>query len=398
MAYLLDEKKFVNDNAFLYEDRLNSQYTRFLEKSPTFTTYFHISNIESMVDNGFQNVEKTLGPNSPLRFKEIKDFPIYGIDQIVLDLSDEEQGLDTSYEGEAVILPNTIDPLPNDYFAINHLGRNYLFVVTTVAYDTIKSNNYYRIGFSIKSTDGTHRDAIETQVNEAFNCILGNIGTDEKCLIQSDELDKLLSLNSVYTDIAEQYKLMFFNDKYNCFMLDMNEGTKIYDKYLAHFINSFELFNQKNKLDTVYLTNEDKDRMFMKEYHDSFYRIVEKQHKAGIKPSTYDLDNIYDFSSIFNHYRDRTVRSVKMGRLGSLYVDETLVSKIQVPENLELENVLDLTIIKYFNNQLITVYDLNLNLMNEYYDYMDYNMKTFTMVPVLLYILRNQYNNFMSIK
>lgn len=227
MGYLLDEKKMINDNIFLYEERLNSQLSRFLEKSPTFVTYYHINDNESTVDLGFQNIERILGPNSPVRFNEIKDFPIYGIDQIILSLSDELQGVDSSYEGDAIILPNTITPYPNDMFTVNYLDQTYLFMVTEVAYDTIKSNNYYKITFTVKSMDQTHIDYLTNQTNDKFHCILDNIGTKEKAIIRSDDLDQLILLNEIYKNIAEYFKLLFFNAKYNSFLFKNADGIKL---------------------------------------------------------------------------------------------------------------------------------------------------------------------------
>ena len=152
-GFIFDEQNFINNNAFKFEDRLNSQVARFLDKSPTYVTYYHISDIESTVDLGFSNIDGLLGDESPLRFNEIKDFPVYGLDPVQLRLEDMDQGLDTSYEGELLILPNTIKPTPNDFFTINYMSKDFIFMVTGVDYDTVKSNNYYKIDFYVKDID-----------------------------------------------------------------------------------------------------------------------------------------------------------------------------------------------------------------------------------------------------
>ena len=124
MAYLLNEQSMLENNAFEFENRLNSQVTRFLDKNPTFVTYYHVNVNESTVDEGFRDIEAILSHRSPLRFQKIINFPLYGIEAIVLNLSDNEQGLDTNFEGEAIILPNTIKPLQNDFFIINYVNKN----------------------------------------------------------------------------------------------------------------------------------------------------------------------------------------------------------------------------------------------------------------------------------
>ena len=42
-GFVFDEQNFINNNAFKFEDRLNTQVARFLDKSPTYVTYYNIS-------------------------------------------------------------------------------------------------------------------------------------------------------------------------------------------------------------------------------------------------------------------------------------------------------------------------------------------------------------------
>ena len=200
-GFIFDEQNFINNNAFKFEDRLNSQVARFLDKSPTYVTYYHISDIESTVDLGFSNIDGLLGDESPLRFNEIKDFPVYGLDPVQLRLEDMDQGLDTSYEGELLILPNTIKPTPNDFFTINYMSKDFIFMVTGVDYDTVKSNNYYKIDFSVKDIDYEVLEKLKMQVTDKYSCINTNIGTDDKAIIQSDLHIALKQVKEVYNNI-----------------------------------------------------------------------------------------------------------------------------------------------------------------------------------------------------
>jgi len=398
MAYLLDEKKLINENIFKHEERMGSQYSRFLEKSPTFVMYYNISNIESTVDNGFQNVERILGDSSPLKFKKINDLPIYGIDQILPDLADEEQGLDSSFDGEAIILPNTIKPLPNDYFIINYLQQTFLFMVTQVSYDTIKSNNFYKISFTLKSVSEQNVEELEKQTVERYNCILTNIGTKEKCLIKEDDLDLLLSLNTIYYNIAERFKMLFYNTRYNSFLfVNSEDETKFYDKYQSYFINQHELFNQKNDFGTLYLNTEGMEPTFMMEYHDTIYQAVESNKKQFLKPYTFFPELPTGFTSIFTLYRDRSVRVLRMNLGNAPYIPEDLLLSIESGTVLDDENVARATIIKYFNNNISSIYDLDLEKLSDYNSFMDYSFETFVLIPILLYILRFYYNKFMTV-
>jgi hypothetical protein len=396
MGYLLNEKKMINDNIFLYEERLNSQLSRFLEKSPTFVTYYHINDNESTVDLGFQNIERILGPNSPVRFNEIKDFPIYGIDQIILSLSDELQGVDSSYEGEAIILPNTITPYPNDMFTVNYLDQNYLFMITEVAYDTIKSNNYYKITFTVKSMEQQDKNYLLNQTNDKFHCILDNIGTKEKAIIKSDDLDQLILLNEIYKNIAEYFKVLFFNARYNSFLIRDLENNKIYDKYMTEFINKFELFNEKKNYSTLLLVNEDKSQSLYLEYHNSIYRAIELCDKNLLTNYVYSLVYVSNQYSVFNFYRDRNVRSIILGKGDTPYIRTQIIDNIKNAVIDDNENVCVNTIVKFFDKKINTVYDLDREKLKDYMSFMSYDFETFILTPILLYILKYSYNKFMS--
>ncbi len=191
MARFIDEEQIINGNAFVYEDKLNSQYTKFLDTQPTFVTYYSINSIESMVDEGFFNIEKLLGNNSPIRFNKIEHFPVFNVDQITPSLNEEEEGLTTSYNGDLRILPNTIVPKPNDFFIFNYMDMNIIFMLTEVSYETIHANGFYRASFTLEKLDYDDYKALEKQTTEDYEGIYRNIGTEDKCLIRSEDNVKM---------------------------------------------------------------------------------------------------------------------------------------------------------------------------------------------------------------
>lgn len=396
MGFLIDEKQFINDNIFQYENKMNSQYSRFIDKAPNFCWYYHINNIESTADNGFQNIERVLGDDSPLRYQEIKDFPIYGLDQVLLDLNDEDQGLDSSFDGDAVILPNTIKPLPNDFFILNYLDKNYLFMVTSIAYDTIKSNNYYKINYTLRSLTEDYKNSLLKQTDEKYNCILQNIGTEEKCLIREDEIGKLIALNEVYTNIITRYKLLFYHNLYNSFIY--NDGvTILYDRFLSHFINNGMLFNEKYNYSSLILSIEDKSNTFLYDYETSIYRIIEMNRKDMLNYIKYNPNYLVDQTSVFNFYRIKNILSIGFNNGLVSYIDDSLIDNIKNNIHAENESIIDKLIIDYFNNSVNTIYDLNVDRLKNY-DYISYSFNSFIMIPMILFILRYYYSKFMSIK
>ena len=395
MGHLIDEKRFINNNIFKYEERMNSQYSRFLDKTPTFITYYNINNITSITDTGFLNVERIIDYNSPIRFKRIDDLPIYGLDTILLDLTDDEIGLDTSYDGEVVILPNTIRPLPNDCFTITYLDSNYLFMVTTVNYDTIKSNNYYKISFVIRSLTPDIKNQLLLQVEEVYNCVLTNIGTQEKCIIRSDIYEKIILMNEMYKEICEKYKILFYNIRFNSFMyIDEIIHIKYYDKYLTFFINKHQLFNERYEYDTLFLVNEDDNHKFPLEYDKSFYHILEKNKKSMIPEHiSYATGSVANTSSIFRYYNDVYVKSIYFSDIGLPYIDDILINSII--NSIPSDKVSYKTIIDYFNNNVNVIDTFDMGPLAEN-DYIEYDLNSFILIPMLLFILRVYYNKFMA--
>lgn len=384
MGNLIPDQSFLNDNIFLYEKRLGSQYTIFFDnKTPTFTTYYHINNINSITDSGFLNVENILGSESPIRFQKIENFPIYGIESIKPDLVDDDEGLTSSFDSDAIILPNTIKPVPNDYFIINYLGDNHVFMVTEVNYDTIKSNNFYSISYTMKSTSST--TDLEKQVLEKYNCIFQNIGTDDKCLLRSDEYEKLGEISSWYKKVARDYTALFYNMRYNSFLFQSGSRS-IYDRYLTHFINNNNIFNEPNSFNTLRLSNEDYDNTFITEYEDCIYRKIEENDIDS-------LDFIRTFhwaiaypDSIFRFYNVRCVRSIRFNATGdTIYVPDELIENIKYNTITDASNILGNILIKYFNNGFKSIYDIDVNTLKKYK--LRHRFEDFIMLPMALFCI-----------
>lgn len=391
---IIHNKDFLNDNIFLYEDRLGSQYSIFLDgKNPTYTTYYHINNINSIADSGLLNVERILGEDSPIRFQQIDNFPIYGIDTMKLDFGEEEEGLTISYDSEGTILPGTIEPYPNDIFVVSYLNRNYLFMVTNVEYGTIKSNNYWRIGFTLKSVN--HDDSIiSSQILEKYNCIMDNIGTEDRCLIRSDMYEKINTIKVWYNRIMKDYITTFYNSRYNSFLINNEESTWLYDKYLTHFINSNRLFTEDQSYKVMALSNEDYSNHFPIQYDLSIYRRIEDKDKKGVDFVKYLAWSIVYPDSIFNYYRCDNVKSVYIIGTGTNdYMPDELISNIKANQLFD-NDILSNILIMHFNNKLNNIDNIDINALTKYR--MTYTQKSFIMIPIALYCIRNAINEYMK--
>ena len=84
MGLIIDEQRMIEENTFEYEKRIQSPTNRLIDTKQTYTTYYHILHDQTTVDEGFLDVASIIGHRSPIRFSKIENFPIYGIDQVVL--------------------------------------------------------------------------------------------------------------------------------------------------------------------------------------------------------------------------------------------------------------------------------------------------------------------------
>jgi hypothetical protein len=400
MGFKFDEKLLINNNIFKYEDKLNSAFTRFLETTPTYVTYYNINTIESTVDLGFANVDKILGPQSPLRYSEVKNLPIYGMEAIQLDIDEGDEGLNSSYDGELIILPDTITPYPDDFFILEHKGHKFLFRVTGVNYDTIKSNNFYKISFTIKYVEEEDSVKILEQVTEKFTCIVGNIGTEDRCIIEDGVYELLQRMQYLYNDIAERYKLFYYHKKYNVILFnDITNNIHIYDRYINAFIQKHGLFYDKQTHRTIYLNNEDDTCCFPIEYDNSLFRAFETRKK--IKRFSYnnfrlqDIKNIY---SVFNYYRAK-VFSIRF-RDGSVeYFPHQIIDAIVSGEIVDSEDYTfdeaDKLIVKYMNDQIDSIFNIDMDALEEF-TYYTPTWVNMIKVPLLLYTMKGYYKLFIK--
>lgn len=400
MAVIINEQQMIENNIFKYEERLNSKFSRFIDKTPNFVTYYHVNTHETMVDNGFQDVETIIGARSPIKFQEIKNFPLYGLESIVIQLEDTEHGLDGNYEGEAIVLPNTIRPVANDFFIINHLSTSdyYIFRVIDVDYDNIKSNNYYKIGFRLEYVDENKLVNLNNQVNQSFECVLENIGTENRCIIEEEYFSQLSIVDQIYKEISNTYLTLYYDERYNCILGDMPCCNKFYDPFMTMFINHHRLFNQSNDLNSLVLSLEGEDSKRKIKYEKSFYRFIEKQDIRYISNFYYSLRSGMNFTtSAFARWYDKSVQIIDI--TGMVDFDTQYILNDEFIENTKdhIFSEIPLTnlIQKFILKEEISIYDINDKLYDSIID-RSISLESFFFIPVILYIIKVTKENFLK--
>jgi len=397
MGFKFDEKLLVNNNIFKYEDKLNSAFTRFLETTPTYVTYYNINTIESTVDLGFANVDKILGAQSPIRYSEVKNLPIYGMEAIQLDIDEGDEGLNGSFDGgELIILPDTIKPYPDDFFILEHKGHDMLFRVTTVNYDTIKSNNFYKIGFTIKYVTKEDSMKILDQVTNKYTCIVDNIGTEDKCIIEDEVYEMLQRMRSLYEDIANRYKLFYYHKRYNVMMYyDADNSLAIYDRYVNAFIQKHGLLYDKESHKTIYLNNEDDTCCFPLEYDNSLFRTFETRKKLKRYPyNKFKVQEIKNIYSVFRYYSAK-VYSIRFKGGDIEYFPKHVIDIMvngELNDNFEYDEA-DKLLMKYMNDQIESIHNIDFDALEEFTYYVP-NWTNMIKVPLLLYVMKGYYKLF----
>lgn len=394
MALIIDEKKMVQDNIFQYEEKLKSPMSRFLDTTPTFVTYYHINPDETTVDGGFKDISSIIGFRSSIKYKKIQNFPLYGIEQVIPQIQEMDQGLDTDFNSEAIVLPGTIKPLENDFFMIPYLHDVYLFRVTEITYDNVMPDNFYKLDYKLEYIDQEKVDALEKQANETYTCILDNIGTENKCIIETDTIEKIEKIEKMYDDIATTYLSLFYDDRHNCLLGDLGKGQRLYDPFQTEFVNKHNLFNKKNNLKTLLFTNQVDDNKKRIKYEKSVYRFMERRDYTKISnfKYVYFQGSTYHETS-FYRWADTTVQILDLypddeNISAEIFSDEFVTS---VKTNGFTKSRYAELMQRFLRDKDMSINDIPTDLNEELLLY-DNNLEIFFIVPLIMYIIQTVVN------
>ena len=397
LAQIFDEESFVENNILEFDKRLDSPVIRYIDQSPTFVTYFHINNTESTSDEGFGDVESVIGAKSAIKFQKIENLPIYGIDQLVAQLEDNDEGLTVSIDGEGTIAPGSIKPFPQDHFIIPHLGENYIFKITSFDYDNLRGDNFYKIHFSLYANDEEKVNELNELVHDTYTCIMSNIGTENKCIIQADFKEQLDKVDALYSDMVQLFLSIFYSERYNCLLSDFYDGCQIFDPFMSEFINKHDLLNKKNSTKTVVLETQFSDPKRMIKYERSIYRFVERKDIKCLKPFYYiTFRGCNNRETLFYRYSDINVKIVDI----PANINEENAYRILSDSMIATIKMNGFTQTKYaelFKNFVrgnkIDIYDIPLD-MNDQLLLLDGNIEMFFITPLLLYIIKEVVKEF----
>lgn len=230
------------------KEMIKHPYYPFNNMGATIVDYYNIDNYKSTLDDSTKIIYDYLGPNCPLRFNLVKDFFLYGVEKIAVQIDNNEENFDgVDVSGEAYILPDTIKPIPGDFFIINHLNNKFLFQVTEVNRDTLEDGaNMWKIGYRMDSRlDKDCKTNLDMCLTEDGNFIfdINNVGTQFKSIIRKTDYDLITLLDEVDDTLKLYYKELFYSDKVQTFIFKYIEMKYIYDPAVIEFIIRNDIMN-----------------------------------------------------------------------------------------------------------------------------------------------------------
>ena len=380
------------------KSRLNNPFYIYGDRKPTIVTYYNINHNASTLDKGSSTLYDDIGQNSSLRFNKIENFHLYGIEKINVNLDVGEYGLESPIEGEALILPNTIVPVPGDMFIINHvIDKPYLFMVTGIGIDTLYTGaNFYKISYKLTRTDMDALTSLETvQTIKRFTYKAGNVGTTLTPLIESNQAELIDKIEDNIDTLLNYYMNLFYKNSVQNFILEY-QHMYLYDPYLIEFMIRNKLFalsgnNYFHVEQAVYIGD-----TFALEYDHSIFKDIE------IKKSNMRLNSVYPVPV-------DDPNSLLVDRLESYY---KLSNKVMYKDYDNPINWLDMDLLDrvinnelydedsnlYYRNLLILYmnnkeFDITDKLMDSIMDIeFNYTKELFYMIPILVFILKSYVN------
>lgn len=377
------------------EDKVKNPYYKYTDKKPTQVTYFKQNLTKSTLDPTTATNYQHIGEQSPLKFNMIEGFFLYGVERIQLDYDLTDFGLESApITGDAIVLPNTIEPLPGDVFKIIYIKEDVLFKVDKVTPDSLDNgSNIYKIEYHLEFVN-KYNDILEQVVNK-FRFIIDYVGTEFSCFITQDSFNTASELLALQKYLLTAYQI-FFEPSVQTFIFTY-KGARMYDPYLIEFLI-------KNKV----LSNADDyffvdqaialDHLFPYRYSKSIFSMIEDPTMFNLDVATKPVTakKIEDINSLFytrledfyriEYFDDKAAFITRFNVL-----DPTLMLNISQGEKFDKDSPLYPfnPLISYFSGESIDAEMMDYLRRTDYSDTPEF----FYSIPINIYIIQKSMND-----
>lgn len=365
---------------------LNNPYYLFNNTSGFPCTYFNINTTMTTLDEATRGNYANISPDDPIRYNQINNFIIYGIDKIEPNLEIGEFGLEGSdIQGDAIVLPNTIIPYPGDYFFLEQIEKKYLFKVTAVNPNSLDTGaTLYKINYTLSNSDEVR--SILPQVIKKYNFYINNYGSNFGCIIEESIALEIEKLEKYLILLKDYYIQLFYDPKIQSFSYLRNGCTKVYDPYLIEFmIRNNTLKGSTNYIyvsQQVYLPSTfgvDYDRTFFSSLEDKDCNKHYCRCAGNLILCTQKLSLLYAYPQDYYCMKYSNLNSAL--NIIDIFNDPKFMEKIR--NNEKTNNVLKNIIIDYFNNIKI---DSSILDELKHIDYME-NAELYYLIPMVIFCI-----------
>ena len=384
-----ERKATISDLVLGFKERMKNPYWLHSDRKPTIVTYYSINYEKSMLDKSTALEYSRLGEDSPLKFNKIENFFLYGIERININLQDGEYGLESDpIESEAIILPNTIQPTPGDYFSINYTTETLLFRVNSVNMDTLEDGaNFWRIDYKL---DQWEAGRIDGQIVENYSMIVDNVNTKFKSVIKKSDYKLIESLEVFSERLKEYYINLFYEDRVQTFIFYLAE-CRMYDPYMIEFLIRNKILKRHRNF--LHIDHQlEMNRTFSLEYDSSLFRSIEVKD-IDIGERIFSIAEVIDsVNSTFNcrsekyyqikylRQKNTNVNAETIINLNPAFAEAVKERKLFNPGDPKCRyNIL----IRYFHNLEFDVNDLELI---EHLPYQN-NIELFYIMPFYIFVI-----------
>lgn len=399
-SLVFDEKTMLDGNIFQFEERLQSHMNKYAENGYVLSTYFPLDEDATTVDRGLKNVDQIFGKKSPLRFSMIKNFPLNGFGQANPNNTDEMQVEDISLDGECVIMPCSIVPKQNDFFMIEHLKMKCLFQVTSVTYDSMKVNGFYKIGYRLHSTSQETIDNLINQVRDRYRVDLNALGSNVNPIIREEDFIKKSQVEKMLSHMITLYRSMYYNGRHNCFLFhDQKTGLQYFDMCGNEFMAKHSLMNIQNSGDMLVLHDKIQDSQLPQFYANSIYSWLEIGAPPRLLQKFFYILNYsegYPYSS-FNLWGEgdiQVMQPIAIDQVGINFQEHSFFDDTQFQALLDntlepISSEYEKLLWKYIHKgDKLTLADVSLLSADPLISGAKYCKETYLLTPIMIFIIR----------
>lgn len=386
-------KQFTSTLVQDFKKRLQNPYYLFTDKKQTLVNYYNLNMEETTVGPGIDTHYSNLGSDSPLRFNVLRDFYLYGISRAEINGENNDFGLEAGeISGEAIILPNTITPFPNDYFSINYLDEDILFKVISVTPDTLPNGaNFYKIEYKLDQHNWEEGNIKHLIINTLFMKI-EYFGTNRRLILTKEEIEYGENIDKLVDHLQTLYKDIFYDTKILNFAFDL-DGAHFYDPFLIEFLKKNDILKSEKFLYFDHSTV--RSKYFNLEYNHTIFKAIETGKLDNVKTNNNQFCGlaVEEPNSLLSHHSITYYQMTYDKSLQSLGVRTFYILSPELFTHI-IENKLyekDIhgynILINYFNGvhmdkQFFTDAIENLDIMED--------KNSFYFIPFIIYIMNKQ--------